>query len=150
MPQTIGNLLMREVPLLRVDDAVRDASTTVVEAALPALPVVDRDGRYRGIFGERELITALFPGYVAALGGAAFVPKSIDAAIEKRQSCWKDPVERYMNAEHIDVPTDFSDVGLAETFIHHRVLIVPVTDGGSVRGVVTRSEFFQALVERMT
>jgi CBS domain-containing protein len=48
-----------------------------------------------------------------------------------------------VNAEQIDVPTDFSDAGLAETFIHHRVLIVPVTDDGSVRGVVTRSESFR-------
>ncbi len=32
--------------------------------------------------------------------------------------------------EHVDVSTDFSDTQVAEIFLHHRVLIVPVTDGG--------------------
>ena len=149
MPQTIGSRVIRQAPLLRFDDAVRDAATQVVDAGLPALPVVDGRERYCGIFGEREFITALFPGYVQALGGAAFVPESVDAAIERRHGCWLEPVAQYMNAEHVDIATDFSDVGLAEIFIHHRVLIVPVTDGGAVRGLITRNDFFQALVDRL-
>ena len=55
-----------------------------------------------------------------------------------------------MNTEHVDVPPDFSDVQLAEAFIHHRVLIVPITDGGRVQGIITRSDFFTALAERFT
>ena len=53
-----------------------------------------------------------------------------------------------MNTEHIDVGTDFSDAQLAEIFIHHRVLLVPVLDDGRVTGVITRSDFFRALAER--
>ena len=149
MPRTIADLVHREVPLLRLDTPIGAANEQVLDAGLPALPVVDADDRLRGIFGERELITALFPGYISALGGAAFVPKSVEAAIEKRQTCRLEPVERHMNTEHIDVPSDFSDVGLAEIFIHHRVLIIPVTEDGCVCGVVTRRDFFQALVERL-
>ncbi len=149
MPRTIAGLVHREAPLLRLDTPVGAAVERVLESGFPALPVVGDDDRYRGIFGERELITALFPGYLNALGGAAFVPKSVEAAIEKRQGCRLEPVERHMNAEHVDVGTDFSDVGLAEVFIHHRVLIVPVTEAGRVRGVVTRRDFFEALVERL-
>jgi CBS domain-containing protein len=53
-----------------------------------------------------------------------------------------------MNTEHVDVPTDASDVQVAETFLHHRVLIVPVTDRGAVQGVITRSDFFARLAVR--
>jgi CBS domain-containing protein len=53
-----------------------------------------------------------------------------------------------MNTEHVDVEVDHSDAGVAETFLHHRVLIVPVTDGGRVVGVITRSDFFRALAQR--
>jgi CBS domain-containing protein len=53
-----------------------------------------------------------------------------------------------MNTEHIDVGTDYSDVGVAEVFLHHRVLIVPVTEDGRVVGVITRSDFFRALAQR--
>jgi CBS domain-containing protein len=149
MPRTIAELVHREVPLLHHDLPVGDAVERVIEAELPALPVVDDADRYEGIFGEREFITAIFPGYVKNLGYAAFVPKSIEAAIEKRQACRLEPVGQHMNAEHIDVPADFSDLQLAEIFIHHRVLVVPVTDGGTVCGVVTRTDFFRAVADRL-
>ena len=148
MPRSIAELLHRDVPLLRAEEPVREAVVKVVEADLPALPAVNAGERYAGIFGEREFITAIFPGYVKSLGYAAFVPKSLEAAIEKRQACRREPVNQHMNREHIDVPTDFSDLQLAEIFIHHRVLIIPVTDDGRVCGIVTRTDFFTALAER--
>jgi len=147
-PRTIAELVHREVPLLGQDQPVGEAVALVLEAGLPALPVVDSEQHLAGIFGEREFITALFPGYVANLKYAAFVPKSIDAALQKRQGCRLEPVSQHMNKEHIDVPADFSDIQLAEVFIHHRVLIVPVTHKGRVSGIITRSEFFAALAER--
>jgi CBS-domain-containing membrane protein len=147
-PRTIAELVHRETPLIRRDEQVAPAVERLLESQLPALPVVDEHERYAGIFGEREFITALFPGYLGALGSAGFVPKSIDVALEKRQSCRSDSVSKYMNTEHIDVGPDFSDVELAEIFLHHRVLIIPITDQKRVAGVITRSDFFRALAER--
>jgi CBS domain-containing protein len=147
MPRTIAPHVHREVPLLERDTSVADAVGQIVASGLPALPVVGDDGRYLGIFGERELITALFPGYVRSLGHAAFVKKSLEAALEKRSACLGEPVEKHMNDEHVDVEADFSDLQLAEIFIHHRVLIIPVTEDGRVTGVVTRTDFFRALAE---
>jgi CBS domain-containing protein len=149
MPRTIGSLLQRDVPLLRTDEPLGQAVGKVVGAGLPALPVVDGDERYAGIFGEREFITAIFPGYVKSLGYAAFVPKTAEDALEKRRACSTEPVGQHMNDEHIDVAPEFSDLQLAEIFIHHRVLIIPVVDAGSVCGVVTRTDFFRALAERL-
>ena len=54
-----------------------------------------------------------------------------------------------MNTEHIDVGTDFSDAQVAEIFLHHRVLLVPVVDDRRVIGVITRNDFFRALAERV-
>ena len=119
-------------PLLSEDTPLADAVRQLLDTGLPALPVVDARGRYRGIFGERELIVALFPRYLSTLGGAGFVTKSLEAALEKRQGCGAERVGDHMNREHIDAAADFSDVGLAETFIHHRVLIVPITEAGRV------------------
>jgi CBS domain-containing protein len=149
MPRTIASLLQRDVPLLHTGMEVREAVAVVVDAELPALPVVGADERYAGIFGEREFITAIFPGYVKSLGYAAFVPKSAEEALEKRQACGGEPVAQHMNDEHIDVAPDHSDLQLAEIFIHHRVLVIPVVDDGSVCGLVTRTDFFRALAERL-
>jgi CBS domain-containing protein len=41
-----------------------------------------------------------------------------------------------------------TDVALAETFLHHRVLAVPVVSAGRPRGVVTRTAFFRRLADR--
>jgi CBS domain-containing protein len=147
-PRTIAELVHRETPLIRQAEPVEPAVKRLLESRLPALPVVDERERFAGIFGEREFITALFPGYVGALGYAGFVTKSIDAALEKRQSCRVEPVARYMNTEHVDVGPDFSDIELAEIFLHHRVLIIPVTEDNRVIGLVTRSDFFTAVAER--
>jgi len=147
-PRTIAELVYRDTPLIGEGRPVGEAVGLILEAGLPAVPVVDDQQRFVGIFGEREFITALLPGYVGSLGSAAFVPKSIDAAIKKRHACRAEPVSRHMNREHVDVGPDPSDIGLAEIFIHHRVLIVPVTEHKRVVGVITRSDFFNALAER--
>jgi len=147
-PRTIADLVHRETPLIRKDEQIGPAVERLLQSRLPALPVVDEQDRFSGIFGEREFITALFPGYLGALGSAGFIPKSIDVALEKRQTCRFEPVGKWMNTEHVDVGPDFSDVELAEIFLHHRVLIIPVTDHKRVVGIVTRADFFGAVAER--
>jgi CBS domain-containing protein len=148
-PQRIASTVRREVLLLRDDERLGAAVTELIAADVPALPVVDAAGKLRGIFGEREFIGALFPGYLTTLGYAGFIPRSLDAALEKRAACADEPVGRHMNTEHIDVGEDFSDTQLAEIFLHHRVLIIPIVDAGRVTGIVTREDFFRALAQRL-
>ena len=148
-PQRIASTIRREVPSLRDDERLADAVAQIGEVDVPALPVVNADGKLLGIFGEREFIGALFPGYLRTLGYAGFVPRSLDEALEKRASCVDEPVAKHMNTDHIDVAEDFSDTELAEIFLHHRVLIIPIVDGGRVTGIVTREDFSRALGERL-
>jgi CBS-domain-containing membrane protein len=140
--------LVRESPVLVVDDPVEIAVRRLLETDLPALPVADTDGRLQGIFGEREFFIALFPGYLSELKYAGFVPRSLETALEKRASCRREPVGRYLHSERIEVGPDFSDAQVAETFLHHRVLVIPVVDEGRVVGVITRGDFFRAVVDR--
>jgi CBS domain-containing protein len=149
-PQSIMERLLREVPVLSQDEHVEAAIRRILDAGVPALPVVDRDGRFAGVFGEREFMAAVFPGYVSELKSAAFVSASLDDAIGRRAACLREPVGRHAHTEHVDVSADASDVQIAEIFLHHRVLIVPVCDrDGRIFGVVTRSEFFRALATRL-
>jgi CBS domain-containing protein len=146
-PRTVTDPLLREAPVLAVDDTIVDSVRAVLDSGLPALPVVDGT-KLKGIFGEREFMGALFPGYLKELKYAGFVPRSLESALEKRSACQGEPVSKYMNTEHIDVGADFSDAQVAEIFLHHRVLLVPVVDEDGVVGVITRSDFFRALAER--
>lgn len=148
-PRTISDDILRDAPLLHADDAIADATPILLESELPALAVVDRDERFAGIFGEREFMTAAFPGYLKELKFAGFVSHTLDDALERNEACRQDPVSRHMNTEHVDVGPDYSDLQIAETFIHHRVLIVPVVDAGTVKGIVTRSDFFAIVAKRL-
>lgn len=147
-PDKLSRDLVRDAPVLRSDDTVGAAVGKLIDSGLPALPVVGADDRLAGIFGEREFMSALFPGYLGQLRYAGFVPSTLDDAIEKRAACANEPVGDYLNTEHIDVGSDFSDAQIAETFLHHRVLIVPVLDSGRVRGVITRTDFIRRLAGR--
>ena len=148
-PQEIANTVRREVPLLSDDEPLRDAVARIIDNDVPALPVIAAGGRLVGIFGEREFIGALFPGYLKTLGYAGFVPRSLDEALEKRAVCLDERVGKYMNTDHIDVDEDHSDTQLAEIFLHHRVLIVPIAEAGRVTGIITREDFFRALAQRL-
>ena len=141
--------LRRDVPVLSVDDDLGDALRTLLDSELPALPVVGRNGRFDGVFGEREFLEALFPGYLKQLSSARFLPDSLDAALEQRATCVREKLGNHINREHVDLDSHASDAAIAETFLHHRVLIVPVVDDGQVVGIVRRSEFFRALAERL-
>jgi CBS domain-containing protein len=144
----VTQLPIEEAPALRDVDTVADAVRTLLASGLPALPVVDSNGLLVGLFGEREFMAALFPGYVGELHYAAFVSGQLDEALKKRAACAREPVSQHMNKDHVAVEEDFSDVGLAEVFLHHRVLVAPVERNRRPLGVITRTAFFRRLADR--
>jgi CBS domain-containing protein len=148
MPDSIVNKALREIEPLDADELIGPAARRVVEAGLSALPAVEADGRFAGIFGEREFMAALFPSYLGDLASAAMVSRSVDETIERRSQCADEPIRRYLTTDQVLVEDDYSDTQLAELFLHHRVLIVPIATAGKVHAIVTRHDFFCELVER--
>ncbi len=146
-PRTFTDPLLHETAVVDAEATVADAVRAVLDSGLPALPVVD-DGKLLGIFGEREFLGAVFPGYLKELKYAGFVKRSLEDALEKRASCRSEAVREYVNTEHVDVGADYSDAEVAEIFLHHRVLVLPVTEDRRVVGVITRSDFFRSVAER--
>ena len=147
-PRQVSEPLLREAPTVLDTDPVQAATETLLASDLPAVPVLDDRDRLAGIFGEREFLGAVFPGYLRELKHAGFVRRSLDEALEKRDECRTEPVSRHMNSEHIAVERDVSDLAVAEIFLHHRVLLVPVTDDGRLAGVITRADFFRSVAKR--
>ena len=148
MPDSIVKEALQEIEPLDAEELVGPAARRVIEAGLPALPAVEKDGSFAGIFGEREFMAALFPAYVGELASAAMVSRSVDETIERRSECSQEPIRRYLTTDHVMVEDSYSDTQLAELFLHHRVLIVPIATKGRVHAVVTRHDFFIGLVER--
>ncbi len=144
---SLARQLLRPAHLLREDDTVTAAVRALRDGDLRALPVVDAGDRFSGVFGEREFFSALFPGYVGELHSAAFITAALDDTIERRIACANEPVSRYLTRDHVEVEAGASDLQLAEVFLHHRVLILPVLEDRRVIGVIDRRDFFAALAE---
>jgi CBS-domain-containing membrane protein len=149
MPDSIVKGVLREIEPLEADELVGVAARRVIESELPALPVIERNGKFAGIFGEREFMGALFPGYVGELASAAMIRRTIDDAIDRRVGCREEAIRKYLTTDHVLVEDDFSDTQLAELFLHHRVLIVPIATKGRVHAVVTRNDFFRTLAQKL-
>lgn len=149
MPDSIVRATLREIRPLSASDAVATATKRIVDEGIPALPAVDERGEFAGIFGEREFMRALFPAYIDSLGSAAMVRRSIDETIERRSGCGEEPIAKYLTTDHVVFEDEYSDTALAETFLHHRVLIVPIATKGKIHAIVTRSDFFRALASRV-
>lgn len=145
MPAAITEQILREVEPVGAEEPIGSAVRRVIDAGLPALPVVEEDGSFAGIFGEREFIAAVFPGYLGQLGSAAMVTRSLDETIKRRDGVPGEPIRRYLTTDHVVVEDECSDTALAELFLHHRVLIVPIATRGRVHAVVARADFFAAL-----
>jgi CBS domain-containing protein len=148
MPDSIVREALREIEPLAADEQVGVAARRVVEAGLPALPAVEEDGKFAGIFGEREFMAALFPGYVSELSSSAMISRSMDEAIDRRLECAVEPIRKHLTTDAVVVDDEYSDTHLAELFLHHRVLVIPIATGGRIHAVVTRQEFFHELVGR--
>jgi CBS domain-containing protein len=148
MPDSIVKEALREIEPLHADDLIGTAARRVVESQLPALPAVEDDGSFVGIFGEREFMAALFPGYFAELSSSAMISRSMDESIDRRLDCAAERIREYLTTDSVLVEDDYSDTQLAELFLHHRVLVIPIATEGRVHALVTRHDFFQNLVAR--
>jgi CBS domain-containing protein len=149
MPDSIVRATLKEIEPLSVDETVAVAARKVIDTGLPALPVVNENGKFTGIFGEREFMAAIFPGYVGTLTSARMISRTIDETIERREECSRESIEKYLTTDHVLVEDDYSDTQLAELFLHHRVLVIPIATEGRVHAVVTRNDFFRALTMRL-
>ena len=149
MPDSIVKATITEVEPLNAEDSVASGTKRVIDLDLPALPAVEDDGSFAGIFGEREFLAAFFPGYVGTLASARMVSRDMDATIERRLSCRDEPIREYLTTDHVLVEDDYSDTHIAELFLHHRVLIIPIATEGKVHAVVTRNDFFRALAAKV-
>ena len=148
MPDSIVKETIREVEPLSTGDSVADAAKRVIDLKLPGLPAVDANGEFAGIFGEREFLAALFPGYMKELFSTAMIRRSIDYTIDRREECATESIEKYLTTDHVVVEDDYSDTQLAELFLHHRVLVIPIATKGRIHAVVTRADYFQAVAKR--
>ena len=143
MPDSIVNETLREIEPLGADELIGPAARRVIDAG-PARRC------------PRSRRTAASPASSASASSWRRSSPATSASSPRRR--WSrarstrrssgaatarcEPIRRYLTTDHVLVEDDYSDTQLAEIFLHHRVLIVPIATKGKVHAVITRHDFF--------
>ncbi|HLE99812.1 MAG TPA: CBS domain-containing protein [Gaiellaceae bacterium] len=127
--------------------SLAEAAATLFDAQVPALAVLDDEGRVLGVFSEADLLKAVFPGYLADLRHTAFLRDDEPSLDLLAQRARDNPVDQL--ARPVE-PLDLGDsqIHAAERFMHTGEEALPVTDGGRFAGMLSIAALCHARLVR--
>ncbi|HXG75922.1 MAG TPA: CBS domain-containing protein [Gaiellaceae bacterium] len=113
-----------------------EAAAALFAASVPALAVLDDEGRVVGIFSEADLLRAVFPGYLHELRQTAFLPDDAAALAARARAVRDRPVGEF--ARPIEpLQAGESQMHAAERFLHSGEQALPVVEDGRFRGMLS-------------
>ena len=131
--------VVRDLTLVHVSIAhsatFRDAARELAASGLPAIAVVDADGRVQGVFTQDAELRGLFPGYLGELRHTAFLGDDDEALAERARAVRDEPVRKHLTPAPV-LDADHSRTHAAELFLHSGLGALPVVDGGTYVGML--------------
>ena len=138
----VGDIMQADWPTLSPEQTVEDAIKLFAESGISGAPVVE-EGELAGIVTEGDLIfqdaDIKAPGFLDILGG--IIP--LGNWDEYRREALKSAgvtVDELMTTDVITVAPDASLSEAATLMAENRIKVLPVTEEGTLRGVVTRMD----------
>lgn len=144
--ESLCRSIMSDPPaVLKSADSVSVALQTMVRERLPALPVVDTDGRYVGMLPRSRLVALAMPRVLshdtdqqplARLLQVGFIRDSLADLQERMAAAANDPVSKHLDRE---VPVLSPDTPLmnALLFLYRQRNVLPVVENGKLLGIVS-------------
>jgi CBS domain-containing protein len=127
---------------------VTEAAHLMTERRVGALPVV-QGGKMIGLVTEGDLIMqdarVHFPTYLSLLGGYLFAPGANERFESSLRKAVAATVADVMTHEPITVTADASVTDVATLMVERDIARVPVMDGDTVIGIVTKSDIVRSL-----
>ena len=125
--------------------AFAEAAEMLHDSNLSAIAVLRDDGTVAGLFGAKELIRGLFPGYLSELrhriSGQFAIPDDLPGMAEHVAEVSVEPVTEYMVEPHtVDIDTT-SAVNIAEDLLHSDIRAIAVLEDGRYIGVIGALRF---------
>lgn len=131
--------------ILKPTDSVSFALRTMVEQRLPALPVVESDGRYLGMLPRSQLIALAMPRVLSHedekhplshMLQVGFIQESLADLQARMDAVANEPLSRHLDTE---VPVLSPDTPLmnAMLYFYRQRNILPVVDNGKLVGIVS-------------
>jgi CBS domain-containing protein len=144
----VADVMTRHVLSVAPDATIEDAAKLMLARGISGLFVVDAKGDLAGVVTEGDLLRR------DELGTERYRPWWLRLLVSPgRQAAdftrtHGRRVKDVMTEEVVSVASDANLEEVVETMEKHRIKRVPVTEGGRVIGVVSRSDLLRALVGR--
>ena len=123
----------------------QEAAEELVSHPVTTIAVLDEDSRVAGLLGDSDLISGLFPRYLAELRHTAFADDDAGLLAERVRAVASDAVELHMQPPII-LDDAASATHAAERFLHCGHGALPVTRGGRFVGMLGRAELCRAVL----
>jgi len=131
------------------DLSVTEAARLMVEHRIGALPVLDGDALV-GIVTEGDLIMrdvkVEFPTYLHLLDGFIMYPPATARFESELKKAVGATVDDVMSANPVTVQADTSVADVATLMVDREVSRVPVMDGDTLIGIVSKSDIVRSLI----
>lgn len=116
--------------------ALAEAVSELFAARVPAIAVLDAERRVLGILSERDVLRAVFPGYLAEIRHSAFLPDDAPALEELAERARDRSVRDFVRASELLQASD-SQIHAAERLMHSGDDALPVVEDGRFIGMLS-------------
>jgi CBS domain-containing protein len=148
---TAGDLMTRDVAVVRPDASVRDAVRAMMKQRISGIPVVDDQGSVVGMLTEGDLLR-WHEGYTERQAhwlemlaeGLELAPEFLKGILEQNSK-----VHTVMTKDVATVTEDMPAREVAHLMYKKNIKRVPVVRDGKPVGVVSRSDLIRALSQRL-
>jgi CBS domain-containing protein len=127
--------------------SLAEGVAALFETRVPAIAVLDDARRVLGILSEREVLRAVFPGYLAEIRHSAFLTDDASALDELAARARDRPVRHFMRTSEVLELSD-SQIHAAERLMHSGDDALPVVDGGRFVGMLSVAGLCHARLDR--
>jgi CBS domain-containing protein len=129
--------------------ALAEAVAELFEARVPAVAVLDADDRVLGILSERDVLRAVFPGYLAEIRHTAFLPDDAPVLAELAARARDRPIRDFTRVSEV-LDGAYSQIHAAERLLHSGDDALPVVENGRFIGMLSVAALCHARLDEPT
>lgn len=142
----VQEIMSRDVIGIKPDDNVKEASNRLFQLEISGLPVIDEQGKLKGMFTEKNILQYIFPSYIEKIGRFVYEeePKSIKKRFMELENM---KVAQLMRREVVTVFEDTAVSEAARIMLTQKVRRIPVLNKeNKVVGMVAREDVVKSYI----
>ncbi|MFP4347631.1 MAG: CBS domain-containing protein [Thermodesulfobacteriota bacterium] len=144
----VKEIMTREVLTVTPDTEITQATKLLIDNRINGLPVVDEEGKIKGILCQSDLIAQQkklpLPSFFTFLDG--FIPMTSMKQLEKQiQKVSATTVAQAMTPNPVTVDPETSINNVAALMVDKNYHTLPVVEGGKLVGIVGKEDILRTL-----